>query len=94
MLIRGTGPSLSSSGVPDALQNPIIILKEGQETIATNDNWQTNSNASNIIASGIPPTDSREAALFIRLEPGAYTVILGGVGGTTGNGLIEVFEVD
>ncbi len=94
ILIRGIGPSLSLSGVPGALQDPIIMLKEGQETLASNGNWQSNTNAIDIISTGLQPTDSREASLYVRLEPGAYTVILSGSGATTGVGLIEVFEVD
>ena len=71
-----------------------MILKEGQTTLATNDNWQSNANFNDINLTGIPPTDTRESALFIRLEPGAYTVSLADADGATGNGLIEVYEVD
>jgi aldose sugar dehydrogenase len=35
-----------------------------------------------------------ESAILIALNPGAYTVQLSGVNGTTGIGLIEVFEAD
>jgi hypothetical protein len=94
VLIRGIGPSLSDDGVPDTLLDPILILKEGQTTLATNDNWQSNANFNDINLTGIPPADTREAALFIRLEPGTYTVILADADGATGNGLIEVYEVD
>ena len=82
--------------MPNALQDPIITLQEipSSSFKVTNDNWQSNANASSITASGLPPVDSREAALLVRLEPGAYTVTLSGAGGATGNGLIEVYEVD
>jgi hypothetical protein len=36
---------------------------------------------------------SADAALLIHLAPGAYTVHLSGLGGTSGNALIEVYEV-
>jgi hypothetical protein len=41
-----------------------------------------------------PPGCTQESAILITLPPGAYTAIESGVGGATGIGLIEVFEVD
>ena len=35
---------------------------------------------------------SKDAALLVELQPGAYTVQVSGVGGTTGVALIEVYE--
>src|SRR5262249_4863401 len=40
------------------------------------------------------PPDSHEAGLWRALQPGAYTVIVSGKGGTTGVALAEVFEVN
>ena len=37
---------------------------------------------------------SKDAALLRMLPPGAYTVMLTGVGNTTGIGLVEVYDVD
>jgi hypothetical protein len=41
-----------------------------------------------------PPGCSQEAAILVTLAPGAYTAIQSGVGGGTGVGLIEVFDMD
>lgn len=41
-----------------------------------------------------PTGCSQEAAIIAVLPPGAYTAILTGVGGQTGIGLVEVFEID
>jgi hypothetical protein len=41
-----------------------------------------------------PPGCTQESAILITLPPGAYTAIESGVGGATGVGLIEIFEVD
>ena len=41
-----------------------------------------------------PPGCAHEAAILITLPPGGYTAIESGVGGGTGIGLVEVFEVD
>src|SRR5678815_2760912 len=41
-----------------------------------------------------PPSCSLESAILITLPPGVYTAILSGVGGGTGVGLVEAFEMD
>jgi len=40
-----------------------------------------------------PPGCSQESAILVTLAPGGYTTIVSGVGGTSGMGLVEVFEV-
>ncbi len=46
-----------------------------------------------IEASGIAPTDDRESALQVALEPGAYTVVVASGDGSSGIGLVEVYGV-
>src|ERR1051325_10730522 len=41
-----------------------------------------------------PPSCTLESAILITLPPGAYTAIISGVGGGTGVGLVEAFEMD
>ncbi len=41
-----------------------------------------------------PPGCTQESAILITLPPGAYTAIESGVGGATGIGLMEAFEID
>lgn len=93
VMIRAMGPSLAAAGVSPALANPSVALYAKGTQLASNDDWKTNANVADITASGIAPTDDLEAALLIRLEPGAYTTIVSGVGGTTGIGLVEVYEI-
>jgi hypothetical protein len=93
VMIRAMGPSLAAAGVSPALANPSVVLYAGGTQLASNDDWKTNANAADITASGIAPTDDLEAVLLIRLEPGAYTTVVSGVGGTTGIGLVEVYEI-
>jgi hypothetical protein len=93
VMIRAMGPSLTAAGVSPALANPSLTLYAGGTQLASNDDWKTNANVADIIASGIAPTDDLEAALLIRLEPGAYTTVVSGAGGTTGIGLVEVYEI-
>ena len=93
VMIRAMGPSLATAGVSPALANPSLQLFANSKPLAANDDWKTNANVADIIASGIAPTNDVEAALLIRLEPGAYTTIVSGSGGSTGIGLVEVYEV-
>ncbi len=95
VVVRGRGPSMAPLGVPDTLANPMLQLVRSldQVTIAVNDNWQDGPNAPAISASGFAPSIAQEAAIMMTLQPGAYTAILSGVGGTAGTGLVEVFRV-
>jgi len=94
VVLRARGPSLAGVGVPNALLDPELRLFSGQTVIAANDTWSAAPNAAAIELGGFAPNHSHEAAILARLAPGAYTAIVSGVGGTTGVGLVEVFEVD
>jgi uncharacterized delta-60 repeat protein len=93
VLFRGIGPSLTAAGVPNALQDPVIELYNSSGAlINSNDNWRdTQQNA--IAETGIPPSDNREAALLINLGAGSYTVMLRGKNATTGNGVVELYDL-
>jgi hypothetical protein len=95
VVVRARGPSLAPFGL-NALANPMLQLvrSSDQSTVATNDDWGTASNAAAISASGFAPGHSLESAILVTLPPGAYTGIVTGVGGGTGVGIVEVFEVD
>ncbi len=90
VLIRARGPSLAAFGVPGVLANPSIGLYSGSTVIASNDNWGSAANAAAISATGQAPTDSMESAILMTLSPGPYTVIVQGVGGTSGVAILEV----
>ncbi|QJR16526.1 hypothetical protein [Usitatibacter palustris] len=89
------GPSLASAGIANPLQNPHLTLVRSSDgaTIATNDNWQSASNAGLMQSTGYAPAHPNEPAVLMSLAPGAYTAIVQGQGGT-GIGLVGVFEVD
>ena len=96
VLIRAIGPSLTQFGVPGALSDPQVSLVRISDnaTIATNDNWQSSPNASDIQATGLAPLNPAESALYVTLQPGAYTAVVSGVNGATGVGLVEVYEIN
>ena len=91
VVIRARGPSLAALGVPGVLANPQLRLFAGSTQVAANDNWQDGPDAAAIQAAGFAPANALEAAIRVTLSPGAYTVIVSGVGGTTGVGIVEVF---
>ena len=97
IVVRALGPSLNANGaaVPNRLENPTLQLFRGgsDEPIATNDDWETSSNASSISAVGLAPNDSRESAILIDLAEGEYTAVIRGAGGSAGNALVEVYAV-
>ncbi len=93
VLLRARGPSMIPAGVTDALDNPTMTLvrQSTGAVIATNDDFGTAPNLSEILATGLAPADSRESAILVTLDPGAYTAIVSGVGGGTGVGIVEIF---
>jgi hypothetical protein len=94
VVVRALGPSLSNSGVPNTLQNPTLELFDAHgSTIASNDDWQNGPGSSGVAGAGLAPRDTRESAIFIAIIPGQYTAIVRGVGGTTGVGLVEVYNL-
>jgi hypothetical protein len=62
MILRAIGPSLASQGVIGAMADPTLELHDSiGATIATNDNWQTNTQASEISSSGLAPSNPLES---------------------------------
>jgi hypothetical protein len=93
LLLRGTGPSLANFGVPNPLADPVLELHgPAGFQIVTNDNWRDSQEAE-IIATGRAPSDDLESAILVDLDPGPYTAILAGNVGTTGVGLVEVYDL-
>ncbi len=95
VILRGIGPSLATVGVPDVLADPFLALHNSNgDLIDSNDNWMDDPNMQQVSDAGLAPVDPNESALFKILPAGAYTVIMSGVGDTTGNGLIESYNTD
>ncbi|PYK80766.1 MAG: hypothetical protein DME38_02330 [Verrucomicrobia bacterium] len=69
-------------------------LHDGTGAVLTsNDDWKVPQQAA-VEATGLAPPDDREPAILLTLQPGSYTAIESGKNGTTGVGLIEVYDVD
>jgi len=96
VVLRGMGPSTSVNGnlVPGRMEDPVLELYDQNGAfIVGNDNWRDTQEAA-IQASGVAPADNREAAILRTLSPAPYTAIVRGKGGSTGIGLVEVYDRD
>jgi hypothetical protein len=94
VLIRGIGPSLVQSGVPNPLSDPTLTLFDGNRAVqTTNDDWKSSPDVAEIMNSGLAPTNDKESAIVANLAPGNYTVTLAGRNAVTGNGLVEVYDL-
>lgn len=92
VIIRGIGPSIV--GLTPLLADPELELHGANGSlITTNDNWK-DTQQSEIQDSTIPPPNDLESAIVATLPPAAYTAILSGKNGTTGIGLVEVYDLD
>ena len=92
VLIRAIGPSLGAAGVEGALQDPTLELYTAQGAVITNDDWRATQEGE-IIATTVPPGDSREAAILATLPPGNYTAIVRGKNDTRGVALVEAYNL-
>jgi hypothetical protein len=94
VIVRGIGPSLTGLGVPDALANPRLELRDSQGAlIRANDNWMDDpAQKALIMVAGLAPTNPLESAIAETLPPGQYTALLVGVNNGTGVGLVEVYD--
>ena len=94
VIIRAIGPSLAGFGVPNALADPVLELHGPSAFVTiTNNNWRDTQEVE-IQATGIPPANDLESAIVATLVPGPYTAVVSGNGGTSGVGLIEVYDLN
>ena len=77
VIVRAIAFSLAASGFTNALfDSTITVYDSNQDVIATNDDWAfTGATAETIGSYHLDPPNSRESALYLTLEPGAYTAI-------------------
>ena len=95
VIVRGIGPSLTQFGVPDALADPTLELRDNNGALLrANNDWQDDpAQAALITAAGLAPTDPLESALEATLPPGQYTALLAGLNSGTGVGLVEAYNL-
>ncbi len=99
VLLRALGPDLASRGVTGALADPQLWLYRGSTPVMGNDDWGSAATtpllASTTTQVGLPALAdaSKDAALLIQLEPGAYSLHVSGANNSTGVALVEVYLV-
>jgi hypothetical protein len=103
LLVRAVGPSLAAFGVTGVLAQPSLSLTAQADgrMLDTNTGWGTNTTPTPAQIASIAASvgafslasGSADSALVVNLQPGAYTMQITGVGGTTGVALAEIYEV-
>jgi hypothetical protein len=94
VLLRAAGPSLAVFGLTDFLADPVLTLFSGSTTLATNNDWNGDSQLSAAAAQvgAFPFSSMKDAASFQSgLAPGGYSMQVTG-GGTTGTALAELYD--
>jgi hypothetical protein len=91
VIVRAIGPSLP---LPGTLADPTLELHDGNGALlAANDNWRSDQETE-IIATGIPPSNDLESAIVRNLAPGNYTAIVRGVSNATGIAVVEAYALN
>jgi hypothetical protein len=91
VIVRGIGPTLP---VTENLSDPTLELHDASGAIAAaNENWR-DTQQDELQATTIPPNNDYESAIVRSVTPGNYTAVLAGKGGTTGVGVVEVYDLD
>jgi Matrixin len=94
VVVRALGPSLAAAGIGQPLSDPAVELRNASGVIlASNDNWSSGPNASQIQSENLAPSNPNESALQATLNPGSYTAVVRGVNGATGVGLVEIYDL-
>lgn len=93
VLVRSVGPSLAGAGVPNAMPDPILELRDVYGTlIAENDNWREGPELE-IQESKLAPSNNFESAIITTLPSGPYTAVIHERNGRSGIGLFEVYNL-
>lgn len=99
VLLRGVGPAIGAMGVQGSLPDPHIALFHGGSLLAENDDWGAGADADALRTSAATAgafalaEGSRDAAMLVTLEPGAYTVHVTGPAGADAVGMFEAYDL-
>lgn len=97
VMVRAIGPTLDAFGVPGTLADPKLELFEANGTkVAENDNWlAADEPRFNAVGAFKLQPNSKDSVVVALLTAGkSYTAQISGVGGTTGEALLEVYELN
>jgi Bacterial Ig domain len=101
LLVRAIGPTLATFNVPGVVSATELQLFQGGTMLYSNTGWSSTpvnatavSNADLQVGAFALPTGSADSALVGTFAPGSYTAMVSGVGGATGVGLVEIYDLD
>jgi len=90
---RGAVAPPKGFGVASPLPDPLLTLKDiNGTTLATNDDWQS-SQATEITATGLAPSDPKESAILTSLPAGNFTGVVSGKGSDVGVAVVEIYQL-
>lgn len=69
-----------------------ISLVDSNGNSQTNNDWRETQEGE-IAATGVPPSDSKEASILATLPPGNYTAVVRGANDTIGVALVEAYNL-
>lgn len=100
LLVRAVGPGLTQYGVAGVLAQPSIsVYDHTGQLIGTNTGWTSGGLKGDLagafsLVGAFPLSDtSTDSALILSLSPGTYTFHVSGVGGTTGEAMVEAYAL-
>lgn len=94
VVVRAIGPSLQNS-LAGALADPVLELRAADGSlISQNNNWKDDAvQAAELEANQIAPSHDLESAIVATLKPGTYTAAVRGNNGSSGVGLVELYDL-
>lgn len=93
VLVTTIAGSLGEYGVTGVLNDPKMQIFSGQTEIAVSDDWIESPDFETIARTGFCPRNPLESAVWLHLNPGAYTAVVSGVNGLQGISLPEIYDV-
>ena len=102
LLLRAVGPGLAQFGVSGVLARPTLALFTpsaggGQQLVRTNAGWSSEkltydlAAAARSVAAFALTEGSADCAMVVTVDPGNYTLQVSGLGGQTGEALVEIY---
>ena len=94
VIVRALGPSLNKAGLANVVDDPMLEVYDGNGLLlAQDDDWRLYQEQV-LLQKGLAPADDREAAMFLTLQPGAYTAVVRAKNNGTGVALVEVYNLN
>jgi sugar lactone lactonase YvrE len=95
LVVRAAGPALAQQGVGAVLPDPYLRMYKGPAALVVNNEWDAGLAVDFKAVGALAWTNgSKDSAVLLSVEPGAYTAVVHDVTGSTGVGLMEIYDAD